>query len=642
MRIATTSLLLLAAAALAPAQDGKRLAVIIGNDNYPARPLKNAVNDARLMDKALQAAGFRTILRENARKAEMEEAMVELVEKLGPDDTALFFYAGHGVQIESENFLVPVDFESATSMVRAKSMFFGLPYLFDYLKRSRARRTIVILDACRNNPVSESLALQAGLAIPLNAASESFIAFSTSPNHVATDNPNGRNSWFTEAVGDLIAQPGLTIEEVFMRAGKRVKDATGEKQTPWVHSSLTSKFFFHAPAGGGIEIDATSLEKWMDDARIREQRADWPEAIRLVTQVLARKPGGQIEAMAKAKLPYLTARRDAQAQYDASQFAAAAKLNTQAVALDAFATDAAFQGVNSYMLADQLDDAVALLKIVRMRGASAAVAKADAMLKELAAVHPPSAEELKAVRQPPPLTEVLTAFRFGVPDQEAGKRYMERNTIDLAGRAAELAAMYPPPPPPQITVAQPVISADNPAGAVTLESLHLEVVSAAETRDLRARRTTTDQVNTAAASRPTGVKVKVSTDPPGADLTIEGDAAQTCQSPCILTLEPARAVVRARMPGYQAAMHEFRPDPAAAEVQLRLEPEFGFVQFPGLEDSVSVLVNGKPAPRTQAGRLQLPVGKYFVQLVESGKVLSRGDLEITPLTTVAMPVRNVP
>jgi uncharacterized caspase-like protein len=107
------------------------------------------------MDKVLQGAGFRTILRENARKTDMEEAMVEMVEKLGPDDTALFFYAGHGVQIEGENFLVPVDFESATTVVRAKSLFFSLAQAIDYIKRSRARRTILILDACRNNPVAE-------------------------------------------------------------------------------------------------------------------------------------------------------------------------------------------------------------------------------------------------------------------------------------------------------------------------------------------------------------------------------------------------------------------------------------------------------------------------------------------------------
>src|SRR5271154_6400311 len=96
-------------ALLAPAvraQEGKRVALVVGNNTYPMAPLRNAVNDARLMDRALRNAGFRTILVENATKSALEEAASEFLQQLGPDDTALFFYAGHGVQIENENFLV--------------------------------------------------------------------------------------------------------------------------------------------------------------------------------------------------------------------------------------------------------------------------------------------------------------------------------------------------------------------------------------------------------------------------------------------------------------------------------------------------------------------------------------------------------
>ena len=405
MRIAIASLMTLTFTAVLAAQDGKRIAVIIGNDAYQTRPLKNGVNDARLMDKVLQGAGFRTILRENARKTDMEEAMVEMVEKLGPDDTALFFYAGHGVQIEGENFLVPVDFESATTVVRAKSLFFSLAQAIDYIKRSRARRTILILDACRNNPVAESQALQAGLAIPMNAGPETFVAFSTSPNNVAADNPNGKNSWFTEALGDLIATPGLPIEDIFTTTGKRVMQATREKQTPWRNSNFTSKFYFHPPLDGVIETDVSVLEKWIDDARRREMTGEWAEAIALINQVLSRKPGGQLEEAARGRLPYLTAQRDAQTQFDGAQFAGAAKLYLQAVAADPFASVAAFQGVNSYLLNDQVDEAVAMLKTVRVRGTSAAVVKADAMLKELSSIHSPAADELRAgVREPTVLT----------------------------------------------------------------------------------------------------------------------------------------------------------------------------------------------------------------------------------------------
>src|SRR4051812_32265669 len=110
----------LAGVGLAAAEEGKRVALIIGNNNYSMSPLQNAINDARLMDKALRAAGFKTILREDTTYTSMEESAAEFASLLGPDDTALFFYAGHGVQIENENFLVPVDFQAANSVIQAK------------------------------------------------------------------------------------------------------------------------------------------------------------------------------------------------------------------------------------------------------------------------------------------------------------------------------------------------------------------------------------------------------------------------------------------------------------------------------------------------------------------------------------------
>src|SRR5271169_2461005 len=108
LRIALAGLLWLAATipAVHAQESGKRVALIIGNDAYAISPLKNAVNDARAMDAALRASNFRTILVENAKKADMESKIVEFLDLLGPDDTALFFYAGHGVQIANENFLV--------------------------------------------------------------------------------------------------------------------------------------------------------------------------------------------------------------------------------------------------------------------------------------------------------------------------------------------------------------------------------------------------------------------------------------------------------------------------------------------------------------------------------------------------------
>ena len=272
---ATLTGLLLGLVAVANAQeDGKRVALIIGNNNYAAGPLRNAINDARLMDQALRSAGFKTILKEDATLPAMEEAAAKFAEQLGPDDTAVFFYAGHGVQIESENYLVPVEFEPASTIIEAKFKCFKISQLFEELKK-RSKRNIVILDACRSNPVSQSHGLQAGLAQPQVAGSQTYVAFSTSPGQVAADNPSGRDSYFTEALADEIQQQGLTLDEVFTHVKSRVANETDNRQSPWTLSSLTSAFYFHPPSSLQAANDPSIAEKWMLDAQRHEQRGEW-------------------------------------------------------------------------------------------------------------------------------------------------------------------------------------------------------------------------------------------------------------------------------------------------------------------------------------------------------------------------------
>jgi len=623
------------------AAQGKRLALVIGNDAYTSRPLKNAVNDARIMDKALQTAGFRTIVRENAKKADMEEAMIQLVEQLGPDDTALFFYAGHGVQIENENFLVPVDFVAGSTITRAKMASFSLAQVIEYLKRARPKQTILILDACRSNPVAESQSLQGGLAIPLNAGNETFIGFSTSPNKVAMDNPNGRNSWYSEALADMIAEEGLTIDEVFTRVAKRVQDATGDKQTPWKQSSMTSKFFFRVPAGAVPESDPTAAEKWMDDARTREQHGDWLEAMNLINQVLARKPGGLLEDLAKARLPYLNARRDAQTAFDKGDFSAAAKLYSQAAALDPFSMDTAFQGVTCYLLSEQPEEALRLLRAIRTRGTAASIAKADSMLKELAAAYPEAATELKAaLPQPPPLEEVFSSFRFGVPDWDAGQKQLRASSADVSQWTAKVTAAYPPPTPPP-PPATPVDTSNVPTlTAEQLDAQHLEVVTTSNSRDIVIRKVGTPQLNATNVTRPSGVPVKISTDPPGADLSIEDDPQQRCQSPCVMILAPTRQVIHAQLEGFLPAIRELRAGVSGAELKIPLDADFGFVQFEGVAEGIVVLVDGKQVGRPAASRMQLPVGKYDIRLVQQGKVLTHQEVEVKSMATSTLTMRQ--
>lgn len=479
-RFRALCVLLLAIGSTAAAQEeGKRVALIIGNNNYSVSPLRNAINDARAMEKALQTAGFKTILKEDATYTSMEESVAKLAEQVGPDDTALFFYAGHGVQIESENFLVPVDFEPTSTVIQAKFKCFRLASLFEELKK-RTKRSIIILDACRSNPVAEKNALQAGLAQPQVSGIETFVAFSTSPGQVAADNPNGRDSWFTEALADLIEQPGLTLDDVFTRVKGRVSQATESRQTPWTISSLTSTFYFHPPSNLQTANDPTQAAKWMLDAQRREQRGDWDQAIRLANQVLQRKPGGALESAAKAKLPYLQARKEAEQKYEAGQYKDAAVLYEKTLNLDQFAIDSAFEAVNSYLLVDQLAEAVHLLGVIRLRGTSESVAKATAMLKELGAVYPEAAQVIKEqLPAPPPIQELFQGIQFGAPDWSAGIRSAQSSGIPLARWTKTLQTAYPPP-------AEPVTQTAD--AKIENEILHVEVNPAGDTRDLSIRK----------------------------------------------------------------------------------------------------------------------------------------------------------
>lgn len=470
------ALLLAASIQPAAAQDeGKRVALIIGNNNYAVSPLKNAINDARLMDKSLRAAGFKTIEREDASSTQMEELAAEFASQLGPDDTALFFYAGHGVQIEAENFLVPVDFEAANTVVQAKFKCFRLAQLLDELKK-RAKRSVIILDACRSNPVAESHGLPAGLAQPQVAGTEMFIAFSTSPGQVAADNPAGRDSWFTEALGDLIEQPGLTLDDVFTRVKSRVKSETEGRQTPWTQSSLTTTFYFHAPSNLQAANDPALAEKWMLEAQSREQRQEWEQAISLVQQIIKRKPGGALEAVATAKLPYLNARQDAQAKFDGAQYQEAGQAYEKALELDAFSIDAAFEAVDSYLLVDHFPEAVRLLSEVRVRGTSASIEKANAMLKELAAVYPDAAQVVKAdIPPPPPIRELFKNVDFGAPDWDAGVRFARSRPAELTRWSKAIETAYPPPAEPTNTT-----PGADAATKLANDIFHVEVSASSE------------------------------------------------------------------------------------------------------------------------------------------------------------------
>ncbi len=225
----------------------KRVALIIGNSAYKhVQPLKNPANDAADLTAELRKLGFAVDQVLDADLPRMEKAVDAFVKKLGPDSEALFHFSGHGLQVEQENYLVPVNFElKDEASVRYDAI--SASKIHDRMAGTGSRLNIVILDACRNNGFSTARSSGSGLAA-MNAARGSFIAFSTAPGRIAADNPDGRNGLFTGFLLEELGRPGVPLDEVFNRVRERTFQASGEKQLPWSSSSVIGTFYFAAGA----------------------------------------------------------------------------------------------------------------------------------------------------------------------------------------------------------------------------------------------------------------------------------------------------------------------------------------------------------------------------------------------------------
>ncbi len=224
----------------------KRVALVIGNANYQQTPLKNPVNDARVMAATLRQLGFQVIQRENATKAQMEQAVGEFGRALTKGGVALFYYAGHGMQVNGRNFLIPTDATIATEQaVRLESLDVDL--VLDQVAGAGSGVNLVILDACRNNPFERRFRSggSGGLA-QINAPKGTLIAYATAPGSVAADG-DGANGLYTSKLVEAIKQPGLPVEEVFKRVRSNVAEASRDQQTPWEASSLVGNFYFLGP-----------------------------------------------------------------------------------------------------------------------------------------------------------------------------------------------------------------------------------------------------------------------------------------------------------------------------------------------------------------------------------------------------------
>lgn len=229
-----------------------RVALVMGQSGYRAVPaLPNAANDARGMAELLRHAGFEVTAALDLSQLDMRQTISNFAAKVaasGPDTVALVFYAGHGLQIDGENYLVPVDVDPKRE-ADIPLQAVRLNDLMNTLGALPTRMRIFMLDACRNNPFPALNQSGHGLAMvdTKAGASGSFISFSTSPGAEAEDG-SGSDSPYTTAVLRIAKEPGLTIEDAFKRVRVAVNQATDGRQIPWDSSSLTTDFRFFSDA----------------------------------------------------------------------------------------------------------------------------------------------------------------------------------------------------------------------------------------------------------------------------------------------------------------------------------------------------------------------------------------------------------
>ncbi|MEQ9692170.1 MAG: caspase family protein [Bauldia litoralis] len=223
-----------------------RTALVIGNGAYSFAPLANPTNDANDVTQALRDAGFEVTLLEDA---DLERTRVAL-QRFGEDlkrkgGVGLFFFAGHGVQVDGENYLLPVGdgIENADELARET---ISAAEIVEVMDAAQNALNIVILDACRDNPLTGDTR---GLS-RIDTSASLFVSYSTSPGSVALDGA-GRNSPYTRHLTQALSTPGLNLEETFKRTLKGVYQDTKGKQLPWLSSSFFGEFVFRAGPDGG-------------------------------------------------------------------------------------------------------------------------------------------------------------------------------------------------------------------------------------------------------------------------------------------------------------------------------------------------------------------------------------------------------
>lgn len=279
----------------------KRTALVIGNSDYEIGSLTNPVNDAVDMASTLKRLGFEVILKKNIRHRDMEEAIEDFGNRLKRGGVGLFYYAGHGIQINGVNYIIPIGAKiKKESDVKFEAV--DANRILDEMGNANNGLNIIILDACRDNPLARNFrSSNRGLAVISSAPEGSFISYATGPGQVAMDGEK-RNSPYTAALLKYMNVPGLPIERVFKNVRISLESL---KQTPWELSSLKGEFFFtpglqKVPLEQSVTSPASTISSGQDinvtrqPVKVQENSTETADSIDLSGTWRAEHVSGQI------------------------------------------------------------------------------------------------------------------------------------------------------------------------------------------------------------------------------------------------------------------------------------------------------------------------------------------------------------
>jgi len=276
----------------------RRIALVIGNGAYKFSPLRNPVNDANDMAVALEKCKFNVVKITDANRGEMRKAIRKFGNKLMRGGIGLFYYAGHGIQVNGENYLVPVGAEVfAEDEVEDECL--KVSSVLRKMETANNSLNIIILDACRDNPFGRSFRSgKSGLA-KMDAPTGSILAYATAPGSVAADGTD-RNGLYTSKLLKHMTTQGITIENLFKRVRVDVMNASGKRQVPWESSSLAGNFYFYSKRGITIaESTALKSQPVKETPEIEEKTKDELELALLKIKKL--KEAQQKEKEAKGR-----------------------------------------------------------------------------------------------------------------------------------------------------------------------------------------------------------------------------------------------------------------------------------------------------------------------------------------------------